>query len=252
MTTFTGPIRNAASFTDTAVVMITKNEEAAVGKVVSDALNAAPGAEVVVVDGSTDRTAEIAEARGARVVAEPGGGAASALVAALRASDRPVIVTVDADDTYPSQMIPSLVELVRAGFDVAGSDRMGFGRPAAMPYMNYLANKTFNSLATIWTRRRVRDVHSGMRAYRRAVINGFDWDTRGLALPVDLLLWPTRAGLRIVEVPIDYRERLGQTTLVRWPGTKWTLRRVTRLSPPRTVGLSDELDPSFRDPEVAR
>jgi glycosyltransferase involved in cell wall biosynthesis len=222
------------NFSDTAVVMITRNEEGAIGKVVDDILASAPGAEVVVVDGSSDQTPEIARAHGATVVPEPGGGPAPALVAALRASDRPVIVTIDADDTYPATLVPALVELVRGGFDIAGTNRLGFGRPPAMPLSNYVANVGYNVLATARSGRRLRDVHTGMRAYRREVIETFDWDVEGLALPVDLLLWPARERLRIVEIPIEYRERIGETTLVRWPGTTWTLRRILRPGPPRS------------------
>ena len=107
MTTDT-PVHHAPdAFADTAIVMITRNEEGAVAKVVDDARQHAPGAEIIVVDGSSDRTPEVAREHGAVVVAEPGGGPASALVAALQASDRPIIVTVDADDTYPAPLIPA-------------------------------------------------------------------------------------------------------------------------------------------------
>lgn len=224
----------STTFEDTAVVMITRNEQAAIAKVVRDARQTLPGAEVIVVDGSSDRTPEIAAAEGARVVREPGGGPAPALLCALQASDRPVVVTVDADDTYPAGVFPDLVQRVRAGADVAGTDRLGRRPPAAMPLPNWVANVGFGVLASIRTRRRLRDVHSGQRAYRRSLVDAFDWDTTGLAFPVDLLLWPAYAGYRVVEVPIPYRERVGQTTLGRWASGKQTLRRLTR--PGRRIG----------------
>jgi len=218
----------AQHYDDVAVVMISRNERDGIALVIRDVQEHAPGAEIVVVDGSSDETPEVAAALGARVEREPGGGPAPALIAALRASSRPIIITLDADATYPAEVLPALIELVRAGFDVVGTDRLGFGRPAAMPFFNYLANYTFNLIATIRCRRRVRDVHSGQRAYRREVIDSFDWDPVGLALPVDLLVWPMATRLRVVEIPIEYRERVGQTTLVRLPGTIWTLRRMLR------------------------
>lgn len=221
----------SASFPDAAVVMIARDEEAAIARVVDDVRRAVPGAEVVVVDGSSDRTPEIAAEHGARVLREPGGGPASALLAALRAGDRPVVATIDADNTYPPELLPPLIELARTGFDVVGTDRLGFGRPPAMPRSNYVANRLFGAIASTRARRRVRDVHSGMRAYRREVIDRFRWDTNGLALPVDLLLWPVAAGLRVTEIPIDYRERIGTTTLVRLPGSLWTVRRLLRPFP---------------------
>lgn len=229
----------ADTFNDVAVVMITRNEEAAIASSMTFPMAAVPGAEVIVVDGSSDRTPEIAQAHGARVVQEPGGGPAPALLCALRTSSRSIVVTVDADDTYPAEVFPELVRRVRAGDDIAGTDRLGKRPPAAMPLQNWLANITFNLLASARTRRRLLDVHSGQRAYRREVIDRFDWDTDGLAFPVDLLLWPAYAGFKISEIEIPYRDRIGETTLSRWPSGKATLIRLfrplrqrTRVRPP--------------------
>ena len=216
------------SYDDVAVVMITRNEEGAIEKVVADALAALPGAEVFVVDGSSDRTPELAEKAGATVVREPGGGPAPALLAALRVSARAIVVTVDADDTYPAEAYPVLVDLVRGGADVAGGDRLGHGRPGAMPLPNWLANLTFSLLASVRARKRLRDVHSGQRAYRRSMIDEFAWDATGLAFPVDLLLWPAYAHRKVVEIAIPYRERVGDTKLTPLDDGKHTLRRIFR------------------------
>jgi len=215
-------------YSDVAVVMITLNEEGAIAKVISDALDNLPGAEVVVVDGSSDATPEIATGLGARVVREPPGGPAPALLAALQASQRPIVVTVDADDTYPAEVFPELVARVRAGDDVAGTDRLGRRPPKTMPVPNWFANIAFNIVASVRTRQRILDVHSGQRAYRRSLIDEFDWDTSMGAFPVDLLLWPARAGCKVSEIRIDYRDRIGTTTLVRWPGAKATFKRLFR------------------------
>src|SRR6266568_1021689 len=109
-------------FDDVAVVMITRNEALAIAN---------------VVDGSTDATPKIAEERGARVVPEPGGGPAPALLCAVRASERPIVVTVDADDTYPAEVFPELINHIRSGADIAGTDRLGRRPPATMPLANW-------------------------------------------------------------------------------------------------------------------
>ncbi|HUI02748.1 MAG TPA: glycosyltransferase family 2 protein [Acidimicrobiales bacterium] len=215
-------------YSDVSIVMITLNEEGAIAKVITDAQGSLPGAEVIVVDGSSDATPEIAAGLGARVIREPGGGAAPALLAALRAPGRPIVVTVDADDTYPAEVFPRLVEQVRSGLDIAGTDRLGKRPPESMPTANWLANVTFGIVASARARRRVKDVHSGQRAYRRSLIDEFDWDISGPALPVDLIFWPAMAGCRISEVAIPYRERIGATTLSRWASGKMTMRRLFR------------------------
>ena len=215
-------------YSDVALAMITLNEEGAIGKVIEDALANLPGVEVIVVDGSSDATPKIAAALGARVVREPPGGPAPALLAALQATQRPIVAMVDADDTYPAEVFPELVERIRGGDDVAGTDRLGRRPPKTMPVQNWVANILFGIVASIRSRRRVKDVHSGQRVYRRSLIDEFEWDTTRGAFPVDLLLWPAKAGCRISEIEIDYRDRIGTTTLLRWPGTVATLERLFR------------------------
>ena len=158
---------SGARYDDVSVVMITRNEEGAVAKVVDDARAALPGCEVIVVDGSSDRTAEIATEHGAQVFREPAGGPAPALLYALRAATRPIVVTVDADDTYPAAIYPELVRRVREGDDVAGTNRLGRRPPEAMPLRNWVANVLFSLVASVHATRVLRDVHSGQRAYRR-------------------------------------------------------------------------------------
>lgn len=220
--------RETTDYSDVAVVMITRNEEGAIAKVVDDALSALPGCEVIVVDGSSDRTPIIAAEHGAQVFREPNGGPAPALLFALRSSTRSIVATVDADDTYPADAFPELVRRVRQGDDIAGTNRLGLRPPKAMPVRNWIANITFNVIASIHARRILRDVHSGQRCYRRELLDHFDWDTTGRAFPVDLLLWPAVAGAKISEMPIPYRDRIGETTLHRWDDGRETLRRLFR------------------------
>src|SRR5438128_2691601 len=95
-----------------SVVMISMNEEHAVAGVIADIRRAVPEGEVVLVDSSTDRTAEIAEGAGARVIKQvPPRGYGPAMEAALRAARNDVVVTLDCDGTYPAEVIPELVRL---------------------------------------------------------------------------------------------------------------------------------------------
>jgi glycosyltransferase involved in cell wall biosynthesis len=211
-----------------SVVMISRNEAGAVGGVIADIRRAAPTAEIVLVDSSTDGTAEIAEAAGARVIRQlPPRGYGPAMDAALRAARGDVIVTMDCDGTYPAETIPRLVELVEAGYDLVNASRL-WRRPAAMPLPNYLANQTFALATRLVHGLPVTDVHSGMRAYRRAKLHALTIDSQGPALPVELLIKPARAGWRIAEIGIEYRERVGVTSLDRFRSTVWTFRRIFR------------------------
>jgi glycosyltransferase involved in cell wall biosynthesis len=210
------------------VSMITLNEEKAVEKVVHDIRRVVPDAEIFLVDSSRDRTAEIAESLGCRVVKQfPPQGYGPAMERAVRGASGEVVITLDCDDTYPVEVIPRLMELIDEGWDLVNASRLT-KRPKAMPFANYIANGVFAVTARLLHGIRTTDVHSGMRAYRKSMIDQVRWDPHGPALPVDMLVIPYRRGFRVTEIGIEYRERIGVTTLNRFRSTMWTFRRLFR------------------------
>jgi glycosyltransferase involved in cell wall biosynthesis len=212
-----------------SVAMITMNEEKAVAKVVGDIRRAVPDAEILIVDSSRDRTPQIAESLGVRVIRQyPPEGYGRAMDLALRSASGDVIVTLDCDDTYPAHRIPELADCVlKEGYDLVDGSRLKT-RPKAMPWINYLANWGFAKLASILFFRRLTDLHSGMRAYRKTLIDRMHCDPAGAALPVELLLRPVKMGCRIKVVYIDYAERIGRSTMRPLASAWWTLKRILR------------------------
>jgi len=210
-----------------SVVMITKNEEKAVASVIEDIRKYAPEAEIVIVDSSTDRTPEIAASLGARVIRQfPPQGYGRAMDRALRAASGEAIVTLDCDNTYPAEMIPVLARSVlEEAYDLVDGSRLRC-KPKAMPWLNYLANRGFAILASVLFLRRITDLHSGMRAYKRSLVRELDYDPDGPALPVELLLKPLKLGYKLKFIFIDYRDRLGTSTLRPLGSAWWTLRRI--------------------------
>jgi glycosyltransferase involved in cell wall biosynthesis len=208
------------------VSMITLNEEAAVAKVVGDIRRVVPGAEIFVVDSSRDRTAEVAESLGCRVFKQfPPKGYGPAMDRAVRDARGDIVITLDCDDTYPVDAIPKLIALIDEGWDLVNATRLAT-RPKAMPLANYVANRVFAWTAGLLHGIRTTDVHSGMRAYRKSMVDAMQWDPNGPALPVDMLILPYRRGFRVTEIPIEYRERIGATTLQRFRSTVWTFKRL--------------------------
>jgi glycosyltransferase involved in cell wall biosynthesis len=208
------------------VSMITMNEEGAVAKVIRDIRSVAPDAEILLVDSSKDRTAEIAQELGCRVIKQfPPQGYGPAMDRAVREASGDVVVTLDCDDTYPVEAIPEMMKLIDQGYDLVNTTRV-WKRPKAMPFANFLANRFFALGARVLHGLKTTDVHSGMRAYRKSMIDQVQWTAKGAALPVDMYVIPFRRGFRVIEIPIDYRERIGQTTLHRWSSTVWTFRRL--------------------------
>ncbi|HEX6159377.1 MAG TPA: glycosyltransferase family 2 protein [Thermoanaerobaculia bacterium] len=208
------------------VSMITMNEEGAVGKVIGDIRRVAPDAEILIVDSSRDRTPEIAESLGCRVLRQfPPQGYGPAMDRAVREAHGEIVITLDCDDTYPVEEIPRMRKLIEEGWDLVNTTRVQT-RPKAMPFANFLANRAFGLAARILHGIETTDVHSGMRAYRKSMIDAVQWNARGPALPVDMLVIPHRRGFRVTELVIDYRERIGTTTLHRFSSTWWTFKRL--------------------------
>ena len=216
-----------------SVAMISMNEEKAVAAVIADIRSGLEGRdhEIVIVDSSRDATPEIAERLGARVIRQvPPQGYGRAMARVLKESRGEVVVTMDCDGTYPAGRIVSIADLVLNGeCDLVNASRLE-RRPAAMPWANYFANWLFALTARIFVGIKSTDLHSGMRAYSRKLIENVEVDPNGPALPVDLLLKPALMGFTIREVFIPYGERIGETTLHRWTSTLWTFRRIFRLA----------------------
>ena len=199
-------------FEDLSVVMGTYNEEEAIETVLTDIEEVADGeAEVVCVDSSEDRTPEIAREHGARVIEQEPQGYGVAVRAALLAADRPVVVTTDCDDTYPMERLPDLLEGINDGADVVSGDRLYYGAET-MPDLNRLGNRAFALLASVLMGRRVHDTTTGMRAYRRELVRKVEW-TENTGLSAELLIRPLMRGYDVRELPIEYRERKGETKL---------------------------------------
>lgn len=200
------------TFEDVSVVMGTYNEAEAIRTVLADIDSVTDGeASVVCVDGSSDRTPDIARSMGARVIEQEPQGYGVAVERALRAADRPVIVTTDCDDTYPMEQLPSFLDAINDGADVVSGDRLSRGADA-MPLFNRIGNHAFAVLASVLMLDRVHDTTTGMRAYRREVVESIEW-TENTGLSAELLIRPKMRGYDVREQEIDYRERAGETKL---------------------------------------
>jgi glycosyltransferase involved in cell wall biosynthesis len=220
---------NSNSSPEVSVAMITMNEAAAVALVIEQIRKVVPEAEILIVDSSKDQTAEIAESLGARVIKQfPPRGYGRAMELALRSSAGKVVVTLDCDNTYPAEIIPEIAaEILSGKRDIVDASRLE-SKPQSMPWINYLANAGFAALASVLFGRRLTDLHSGMRAYRKTMIDKLKFDASGPALPVDLLLIPIMLGYKVGNRFIAYRDRIGVSTMDPLPSAWWTLKRIIR------------------------
>ena len=170
--------------------------------------------EVIVVDnGSTDGSGELARAAGAVVVEERRRGYGSAYLAGLAAARGDYIVMVDADLTYDFHEIPRFVEELEDGAGLVVGNRLGGVQPGAMPLLSRVGNPLLSGFLNVLYRTNIHDAHCGMRAVRRDVLPVLNLRTVGMEFASEMVIRATREGLDVREVPIELHPRVGTSKL---------------------------------------
>jgi len=170
--------------------------------------------EVVVGDnGSTDRSVEIAESMGARVINQPIKGYGAAVSAAAVAAKGKYLIMADADDSYDWSKLDPFIDALEDGAELVMGNRFAGGiEPGAMPLLHrYLGNPVLSAVARWLHRSPIRDFHCGMRAFTRDAFKRMGARSPGMEFASEMVINAHRAGLAIREVPIklypDKRER---------------------------------------------
>ena len=165
--------------------------------------------EIIVVDSSMDRTAEIARSLGAFVVNEESKGYGNAYLAGFRHARGKYIVLGDADNTYDFFEIPKLIEPLKNGADfVIGSRFEGTIRPGSMTALHrYIGNPLLTWMINFIFKMHFSDAHSGFRAITKKALDRLQLKTGGMEFASEMLVMASKAQLKIVEVPIDYYSR---------------------------------------------
>jgi glycosyltransferase involved in cell wall biosynthesis len=201
-----------------SVVIPCLNEAATIAECVSDASTTLEQAgldgEVVVVDnGSTDGSGELARAAGAVVVEEPRRGYGSAYLAGLSAARGDYIVMVDADLTYDFGEIPRFVSELENGAQFVVGNRMSDIKPGAMPFLSRIGNPLLSGFLNVLHHTNIHDAHCGMRAIRRDVLPVLNLRTVGMEFASEMVIRASREQLDMREVPISLHPRVGESKL---------------------------------------
>ena len=202
------------------VVIPTKNEEGLIGEIVD---SVRPYGEVLVIDGrSTDRTREVAEAHGARVVLDGGKGKGQAIRQALGDTTTDIVVFIDADGSHDPKDIPALVAPIAAGkADLVigsrgkgGSDELHgtFGQ-----FIRYVGSQLIMLAINYRWDVRLSDSQNGFRAIRREVGLALDLKSNLTTIEQEMLMRALKLGYRVDEVAShEYERRWGTSKVVVW------------------------------------
>lgn len=190
------------------------NEEKALADVIGKTLEHVD--EVIVVDdGSSDKTSEVAIEVGARVIRHSVNlGKGEALKSGFKAiGDDSIIITIDGDGQHNPSEIPALVRpIVEDGADLVNGSRYMNGPEENTPAYRRVGQKVLDIATNISAGTRVTDSQSGFRAFSSKSKNVFRFKDTGFGIESEMLVDAAEAGLKIVEVPITVRYDLDGST----------------------------------------
>lgn len=198
-----------------SIILPAKNEAEGLARTLPAIAGVLPEAEVIVVDdGSTDDTAAIARAAGARVLSSPysmGNGAA--IKRGARAANGEVLVFMDADGQHDPGQIPRLLARLEEGYDMVVGARDGAGQASVG---RGLANGLYNRLASWMTGHKIKDLTSGFRVARAERFREFlHLLPNGFSYPTTSTMAFFRSAYPVDYVAVDVGRRVGTASHIR-------------------------------------
>jgi len=206
-----------------SVVIPAYNEEKGIAEIACRVLSVEPDLKnagidqlelLIVDDGSKDRTAEVAsKIAGVKLICHPRNkGYGAALKTGFSKARGELIGFLDADGTYPPEYFPHLCRAALNGVDLVIGSRMA-GAESKMPLTRRVGNFFFATLLTLLSRQKVTDSASGMRVFKREILEQMYPLPDGLNLTPVMSTRALHEGINIGEVPIPYSERVGRSKL---------------------------------------
>lgn len=211
--------REKLGMPSTQVIIAALNEEEGIGLTVAELMDTLDCPRVLVVDGrSTDRTVEVAKKMGAEIFLQDGLGKGDAIAKAIAHIDSTVdyVVLTDADYTYPAQYVPEMIRILEKTPNVGmvcGNRFNGYEDMRALNSVFYLGNRLIAFTHNLLNGIALADPLTGLRVVRARILRNWKVKSKGFDIEVELNHLVEREGFGIVEVPINYRERLGQKKL---------------------------------------
>jgi dolichol-phosphate mannosyltransferase len=202
------------------VVVAALNEEKGIGPTLEELQGVLRDSHLIVVDGnSDDRTVEIAKNLGADVSLQEGVGKGDAMFQGVKqlSPSASYVVFTDADYTYPAEYIPKMVEVLDQNPHVGMviGDRfngdLAFGKSLTDPF--YVGNRLIALAQHALNGIKLNDPLSGLRVVRADILRSWRPKSKGFDVEAELNFVVERGGYKIVEIPIDYRSRLGDKKL---------------------------------------
>ncbi len=209
------------------VILPTRNEEEALGPTI-DAIPRGwcKDLEIMIVDGnSSDRTREIALEKGIRVHLEDRKGYGRAYRTGFDVAKNDIIVTMDADCTYPAELVPDLVKrLIDDDLEFITCDRLSLAEDGSMSGLHGFGNWMLSFTARLLFGYGVKDSQSGMWVFNKSIFDDEKMRPTNDGMPLSeemkILARRTLGKQKAVEISVPYRPRVGEAEIHTW-GDGW-------------------------------
>ncbi|MBP7708096.1 glycosyltransferase family 2 protein [Candidatus Pacearchaeota archaeon] len=172
-------------------------------------------AEIIVSDSSVDNSPKIAKKFNVRLIKHDKDGYGNAYLEGLKIAKGKYIVMLDADYTYDPLELPKLINKLEEGYDFVIGNRFSKEmEKGAMPAAHkYLGNPLLSATLRLFFGAKVKDCHSGFRAIRREKLEQLNLKTTGMEFASEMIIQSIKHKLKIFEIPIKYRKRIGKSKL---------------------------------------
>lgn len=203
-----------------SIVIPALNEEEGIGEVINQIPKKKLKAmgyqlEIIVANnGSTDGTAQVAADNGAKVIFEPLRGYGNAYKAGFTAAEGDIIITGDADMTYPFDALPELLNnFTEKETDFLNTNRLAKLKPGSMHQSHVWGNRAFSLIVQALFGSPFKDSQSGMWIFKRSIWECLDVRSQGMSFSQEIKIEAYMKGFKCDEVPVEFRARIGKVKL---------------------------------------
>ncbi len=208
-----------------SIILPCSNEELSIGicidKIKEIIKNNKLSAEIIIVDnGSTDKSLEIIRQKREKIknlilVQESEKGYGSAYLAGFKRTKGKYLFMADSDNTYDFNEIPKFIHQLEKGYDFVIGDR--FKRKMQKNTMawthKYIGNPILSGILRFFFKTKIYDAHCGMRAITKQALNKLNLQTTGMEFASEMVIKAIKRKLKIKQIPINYRKRMGKSKL---------------------------------------
>jgi glycosyltransferase involved in cell wall biosynthesis len=207
------------SLSSVLVMIAALNEEEGIGPTLAELGNVLKNPKYLVIDGnSTDRTIEIAKERGAEILFQKGIGKGDALAHAIGSVDSDIkyVVFTDADFSYPAEYLTKMIQILDENPEVGmvtGNRFNSHLRLSSMKSPFYVGNRFLAWAQLLLNGVSLRDPLTGLRVIRWKILKNWKPKSKGFDIEAEVNHLVEKQGYQTIEIPIKYRDRLGEKKL---------------------------------------